>query len=126
MGFYSFTYIFISFEKYGGPAGVRTQDLRLKRALLYRLSYRSKPFVFMTREIIYKNLILSNVFLTFFVFLFVFLSKMSILWSKFSYYIHIFDTKTKGVRFFNFSLFFMKILFARIFKNSSEYPRVSR
>ena len=30
---------------FGGSAGVRTRDLRLKRALLYRLSYRPKIWV---------------------------------------------------------------------------------
>ena len=28
------------FERFGEPAGIRTQDPRLKRAMLYRLSYR--------------------------------------------------------------------------------------
>jgi hypothetical protein len=27
-------------ERFGEPAGIRTQDPRLKRAMLYRLSYR--------------------------------------------------------------------------------------
>jgi hypothetical protein len=62
---------------HGGDAGARTRDLRLKRALLYRLSYISKRPVFFTyfcnisgkyrlflkgSRIIYKNISLSNFF----------------------------------------------------------------
>lgn len=38
-------FIFVYYD--GGLAGVRTRDLRLKRALLYRLSYKS---IFHVRE----------------------------------------------------------------------------
>lgn len=47
----------------GGLAGARTRDLRLKRALLYQLSY--KPVLDFRGRIIYKNIDLSNLFFFF-------------------------------------------------------------
>ena len=36
-------------ERNGEPAGARTQDQRLKRAMLYQLSYRLIPFTKLTQ-----------------------------------------------------------------------------
>lgn len=51
----------------GGNARARTGDHRLKRALLYQLSYIPVLFLVSSVEIIYKKKILSNLF-SFFLF----------------------------------------------------------
>src|SRR6266540_111698 len=50
---------------YGEPAGTRTQDTRLKRAVLYQLSYRPALAVFFKAAYINKELLLLSINFTF-------------------------------------------------------------